>query len=272
VKNKSGKQGATMNDSGKLPWVKFSYDDYTNDVPLSRCSMGAQGLWMRMLGMMHHGEPYGHLQTMGGPIGLSELASRVGMGGKLGVKMVTKWVRELDKFGVSSRTKNGVIYSRRMVRDESIRLINRQNGIMGGNPKLLNSVNPPLKPRLNHPVKPPLIPRSRGVEVKKRQEPLTPPSGDSATPPGPSLKQTPRQRGDNPRAVGDNPRARGDSPRQQKKRELDEWRKTQERSAIAKYNQPPPPGEEITPEFIEQSRRERMGLLLEAPEAEMAVA
>jgi hypothetical protein len=148
-------------ESGKLPWVKFYFDAWENDLALSRCSLAAQGLWMRMLGIMKRGEPYGHLATNGVPISIQELAERIpGQGGQRGCKRVTKLYTELLRYGVASQTKCGIIYSRRLVRDEANRLINRSNGLKGGNPKYKNPVNPPA----NHPANPPANP---DVEVEK---------------------------------------------------------------------------------------------------------
>ncbi len=136
-----------MNDERRKTYTfPFSPGDWLHDVALNRCSLAAQGLWMKMICIMHQGEPYGHLQVNGVPISMKELATMAGLDPKRGTERVQKWVQELDKMGVLSRTKNGIIYSRRMVRDESNRLINKQNGKKGGNPNLVNPVNPPVNP------------------------------------------------------------------------------------------------------------------------------
>ena len=44
-----------------LPWGKFWWRDWLTDPNLSACSLAAQGLWMRMLCIMAHSNPIGHL-------------------------------------------------------------------------------------------------------------------------------------------------------------------------------------------------------------------
>jgi hypothetical protein len=57
-------------------------------------------------------------------------------------------VAELEEHGVFSRTSEGVIYSRRMVRDLAKRQADVENGRKGGNPRLNRGVNPRHMPRL----------------------------------------------------------------------------------------------------------------------------
>lgn len=78
------------------------------------CSVPARGLWIDMLGFMHQAQPYGHLVFNGRSIDAKKLASMVGAP----TKSVAKWLKELKDNGVYSIDDNGVIYSRRMVRDE----------------------------------------------------------------------------------------------------------------------------------------------------------
>lgn len=140
-----------MNEErSKFPAIPMYTADYLNDQKLRLCSMAAQGFWVRMLFVMHSCEPYGHLTFhKGEPATYREIAQVTGVH----TNRVTPWVTELERHGVFSRTLGGVIYSRRMVRDESKRLINQQNGRYGGNPNLRNSVNPPFKPEVKPPVK-----------------------------------------------------------------------------------------------------------------------
>lgn len=43
------------------PWMKFYPSDWRSDPRLRMCSLGARGLWMEMLMLMHESVPYGHL-------------------------------------------------------------------------------------------------------------------------------------------------------------------------------------------------------------------
>lgn len=82
--------------------------------------------------LMHEGDPYGHLQFGAKGIGPAELARMVGET----PPRVAKLLAELEGAGVFSRTASGVIYSRRMVRDEHIREVRAAAGSRGGNPAL----------------------------------------------------------------------------------------------------------------------------------------
>jgi DNA-binding Lrp family transcriptional regulator len=77
-----------------------------------------------MLDLMHDGEPYGHLTNNGVPMTVAELARTVGES----PAKVKKWLKELEDKRVLSRTAEGVIYSRRMVRDEEIRRKRAEGG------------------------------------------------------------------------------------------------------------------------------------------------
>ena len=76
------------------------------------CSLAARGLWADMLAIMHESEPYGHLTINGKPPKLEELARVIGSS----KREVEDAFLELAKHQVFS-TNNGVVFSRRMVRD-----------------------------------------------------------------------------------------------------------------------------------------------------------
>jgi hypothetical protein len=108
------------------------------------CSFAARGLWIDLMSYMHEGTPYGHFLIDGkqpNMLGISAL-----MGRPLGE--VKKAIAELESHGVFSRSDNGTIYSRRMVRDKAKAEQDRDNGKGGGNPDLLivdkRGVNPPV--------------------------------------------------------------------------------------------------------------------------------
>jgi len=127
------------------PWLKFYVADW-RDKQLRRCSLSARGLWIDLMTYMHEAEPYGHLVFEGGDMPIDELALQLARP----VAEVKKAMSELEKHGVFSRTEDGIIYSRRMVRDNLREQQDRENGKGGGNPKLKSAhnggVNPPLKP------------------------------------------------------------------------------------------------------------------------------
>ena len=101
----------------KRPASQWYWGDWQRDTALMSCSEGARGIWMDIMCAMHDGEPYGHLAVKGIPLTNTEAARicRVSVGKFL------KYLDELERKGVPSRTDTGLLYSRRMVRDEEIR-------------------------------------------------------------------------------------------------------------------------------------------------------
>lgn len=95
------------------PWLKFYPRDWRGDQALRFCSMAARGLWMEMLCIMHEASPYGHLVVGAKPLEVDVLARMSGAG----TLEVQAWLVELQTAGVYSRTRNGVIFSRRMIAD-----------------------------------------------------------------------------------------------------------------------------------------------------------
>lgn len=95
--------------------------------------------------MMHEGEPYGHLVVGGVAPSDEQLARMIGEP----VATLIPLMAELEQNRVFSRTAEGIIFCRRMVRDEQRRASHAEAGKLGGNPLLVNSeVKPEVKPRV----------------------------------------------------------------------------------------------------------------------------
>src|SRR5437868_15421478 len=106
------------------PWMMFYPQDWRADESLRLCTLAARGLWVEMLALMHRSERYGYLLVKGkAPID-RQLAALVGGG----ADEVAGLLAELEEFDVFSRDRNGVIYSRRMIRDEKRSKTNAKNG------------------------------------------------------------------------------------------------------------------------------------------------
>lgn len=118
--------------ASKRPSFQFYPGDWLRSTDLRSCSVGARGLWIDMICLMHEGNPYGHLKVGDKVILPVNLAMMVGAT----LEEVTKWLEELEKSGVFS-VKNGCIVCRRMIRDERIRESRASGGVLGGNPALL---------------------------------------------------------------------------------------------------------------------------------------
>lgn len=154
----------------KRPAFQLYPGDWQRDIALRSCPVEARGLWFEMMCIMHQAEPYGHLILNGKGIGPEQLANIVG---GITKAVVVKLLAKLELEAVFSRTLEGVIYSRRMVRDEATRnkraaggaagaehgAKGAEFGARGGRPaKSKGDEKPPLQGDLMGDKKPPLEP------------------------------------------------------------------------------------------------------------------
>lgn len=158
-------------------WLKFWPQDWQRDPALRSCGMAARGLWMELICMMHEGEPYGHLTINGRQPTMRQLGTITGAGEKEAAKLI----KELEEAGVFSRREDGLIFSRRMVRDNETSEVARQYGSTGGNPNLkrrdkldsfspiTGGVNPPLNGGSNH--------QEAEYKNTEAEPPASPPAG-----------------------------------------------------------------------------------------------
>lgn len=116
----------------RRPAFQFYPADWRRDNELRVCSIAARGLWIEMMAIMHDGTPYGHLAISARPVTPAQLASLVG----LATGVCKRLLMELEDHRVFSRTADGLIYSRRMVKDEQLRESRAASGKLGGNPAL----------------------------------------------------------------------------------------------------------------------------------------
>lgn len=109
----------------KRPAFQFYPGDWRRDAALQSCSIGARGLWVEMMCLMHEGCPYGHLKVGEKDILAPILARMVG----ISLPEVEGYLGDLEEAGVFSRTSTGTIYSRRMVQDEELRQRRAAGGV-----------------------------------------------------------------------------------------------------------------------------------------------
>lgn len=113
--------------SRKLPFLKFFASDWRSDPKLRACGLAARGLWIEMIGLMHEANPRGYLRINGHPPNEVELARQVGAV----PREVRAALAELRKNDVLSVTADGILYSRRMLRDARRGIANGKNGQKG---------------------------------------------------------------------------------------------------------------------------------------------
>ena len=121
-----------------MRWSKFWWQDYERDPALRACSLASQGLWMRLLCLMHEATPYGHLVINGRVPDAKRIAAMIGKP----EREVAAALSELEELGVFSRTSEAIIYCRRMVRDNELVDCGKLNGANGGNPEIRRGTVP----------------------------------------------------------------------------------------------------------------------------------
>jgi hypothetical protein len=103
----------------KLPSFQFYPGDWMKDPALRLVSVSARGLWMDILCLMFESPQRGFLEHQNGkPIAADQLARVVGER----LPETRKLLKELEDAGVYSVDERGVIFSRRMVREEQNRI------------------------------------------------------------------------------------------------------------------------------------------------------
>lgn len=106
----------------------FFWNDWQGDPSLRLCSLAAQGLWMRLLCIAAESTPKGYVLIQGKNPSFEQIARLAGTT----PQEIESLVSELESAGVFSRTKERVIYSRRMVRVEKSREKASKGGKIGG--------------------------------------------------------------------------------------------------------------------------------------------
>jgi len=172
-------RNATRRD--RPPALQWYPGDWFHDALLHMCGLYARGMWFECLLLMHQDcDPYGHLAMNGVALSPAQVARLL----REPVDVINAAFHELESAGVFSRTSDGTIYSRRMVRDWNVRQqrvaggktgaeygpMGAEHGSKGGRPpKQPRGDKPPSKP----PSKPPLPP--------PQKTPLKPPPSASAS-------------------------------------------------------------------------------------------
>lgn len=116
---------------GKLPCIHLYPGDWLRD-HISGCSLAAQGLLIRMLFIMHDSERYGYLCVNGKAMTDEFVARRCGTS----VAEYSALLAELDRVKVLSRTGDGILFSRRMVKDAKLSSARAKVGAIGGKSSL----------------------------------------------------------------------------------------------------------------------------------------
>jgi hypothetical protein len=115
--------------STKLPSMQFYPGDWKKDPGIKSLSIAARGLWFEMLLIMWEAENRGYLVVGNVPMNSQQLARNVG----IDRTECEQLLKELEEVNIYSRSDEiGVIYCRRMVKDENLRLSKCRAGVISG--------------------------------------------------------------------------------------------------------------------------------------------
>jgi hypothetical protein len=160
----------------KLPAFQFYPGDWRKAPDVQSLTLAARGLWIEMICMMHESAPRGYLELNGRPVSDSQLARMTGST----VEEITLLLSELEGSGVFSRDARGVIYCRRVSRDEYIRQIRSEagkkgavHGHKGGRPRKDEETGKRQKRQNN----PPSSSSSSSTSKREDKTPLPPVTG-----------------------------------------------------------------------------------------------
>lgn len=168
----------------KLPAILIYPSDWLSD-EIAGCSLAAQGLWLRMMFLMHRSSRYGYLTLPNGSaIPPKSVAAQCGIDHKAYVALLD----ELDSVGKLSRDTTGVIYSRRMVRDEQKRSGDRKRKQKERTNKGKRDVTAVVTPDVTEGVTQPVTQLSTVIAFassikEERQKQTSPPAPILALPP-----------------------------------------------------------------------------------------
>jgi hypothetical protein len=113
----------------RYPYLKFFPGDWLADTVLRMASIPARALAIDLIALMHRAKPYGHLMIGGIAPTPAELAGALA---GWTPETLAPALAELERRDVFSRNPDGVLYSRRMVRDRQKAILDAENGAMGG--------------------------------------------------------------------------------------------------------------------------------------------
>lgn len=101
----------------KLPSMQFYPADWRKDPCVQVCSFKTRGIWFEMLCVMFECTPRGYFTVNGRDFSDEEAARLIGCS----VEEYKESIVELTKNNVLSRDCHGIIYNRRMVKDQKVR-------------------------------------------------------------------------------------------------------------------------------------------------------
>ena len=122
------------NSKTQRPSFPFYPADWLNDIKLQSCSLGAQGLLINLMCLMHQSKRFGYLLINDHNPSDKEVIKLL----RIHHRTYQQRLRELLLYGVLKKDEKDIIFCNRMVKDEELRLLRQKIGKTGGNPALIN--------------------------------------------------------------------------------------------------------------------------------------
>lgn len=110
-----------------LPAFPFYFGDWRKAGEIRALDLGVRMIWFEMLGFMWESTERGYLTLNGKPVSNSVITKMLG----IDITTFEQALQQMEEFNVFSRREDGAIYSRKMVRDEEIRLVKSASGKQG---------------------------------------------------------------------------------------------------------------------------------------------
>jgi uncharacterized protein YdaU (DUF1376 family) len=117
-----------------LPHIQFYVGDWRKDLGIQTLSYHHRGIWFELLMLMHCSEQRGKLVVAGKPMSNAALARLLG----LSQQETQDALAAILDSGVASKTEAGIIFCRRMVREEEMRQNRKRAGSIGGSKRASN--------------------------------------------------------------------------------------------------------------------------------------
>lgn len=136
-----GRKKVEGEPKGKPPAFQFYVGDWKKDPELRSCSLEARGLWLELMLIMYENHEHrGYLErTGGGQYTEAQLCRIIGTD----VETYRRGWTELVEAQVPS-FEGGIVFCRKIVRDEHIRQVRSAAGKLGGNPNIVRRESGPL--------------------------------------------------------------------------------------------------------------------------------
>jgi hypothetical protein len=115
----------------KKPYYRWYPGDLKRDSGVRSCPFEVRSIWREMLDLMHDGEPRGYLTAGGVPIRTGKDLA-IAIGGGVTPRTCQRAIDMLCERKVCGVTPEGVIFSRRMVRDDATDEARAEGGSKGG--------------------------------------------------------------------------------------------------------------------------------------------